>query len=214
MTDDTRTDAEDIEPTVEDDESAAVPPESPEAAPEAEPEVDWEAKARNAEAALSRQGREVGELRKQLAAAQPRPPAITRDLYEQSPPEVRQYLDYREREFQSLEASAVEAQYGKAYTEALDTFRRTVALDPSVRGQAKAFEIALNQLAAAAEETPPAPEPKPRPKAPSSRQIDPNRADSMPSADLKKLEAEAEQKRDPKSLQAVIAARLQAAMRG
>lgn len=206
MTDDTRQADEDIVPPEE--EEDAAPDSAEEAAPEAdEPEIDWQAKAKSLEAAMSRQGRELGELRQQIAAIQPRPPVLTRDVYEQAPPEVRQYLDYREREYQSLEAAQVEAQYGSEYVQALDTFRRAVQADPSVRGQAKAFELALSQLAAAAEqEETPAPAPKARPKAPTPRQIDTNRADAMPSADISKLKNEAEQKQDTRSLQAYIGA--------
>jgi hypothetical protein len=210
VTDDTLMDDSDIE--VPEEADPAAPDDSDEAAPEAQPDTDWEAKARNAEAALSRQGRELGDIRRQLAelqaGAQKRPPALTREAYEAAPDEVKFYLDYVERERISLEAQAVEAQYGPEYKAALDTFRKAASADNSERGLARAFEIALTQLAGAADEEPAPPAAaRPKPKPPTARQ-ETNRADTTPPADLARLKAEAEQKQDPRSMQAWIRAQL------
>ncbi len=211
MTDDIRDEAEsDEEPSEAT--PAAAEAEAPETAPTAEEQVDWEKRYKDRERTVSRQGEEVRLLRQQMAALEQR---LTTPAYEPPtpeelaalPPSIAQELAYRRARDADYERQEIVATYGTELDGALDYFERATKIDPSRKGRATALMATITRLAESSEA--PAPEPAPKPKPPA--RMESNRSDAAPPADLEKLAREAETKRDPESMRAVIAARLRSA---
>jgi len=214
VTDDIRDEAESDEDPSEDT-PAAAEAEAPETAPTAEEQVDWEKRYKDRERTVSRQGEEVKLLRQQIAAIEARTSAPayeppTPEELAALPPAISQELAYYRARNADMERSDVVATYGVELDGALDFFERSVKLDPSRKGRANALMAAITRLAEDADE--PAPEPAPKPKAPA--RMESNRSDAAPPADEARLVREAQTTREPKSMQAVIAARLRSATRG